>query len=147
MQLLHLEEKKADVQNMKRQLECARVVLQQKKEEEKIKKKSSMKKLGDRRSKNSAHCECVRWFRARAVRAQINEKYRLSSMNVDERALALVLKNKNFLVNQLFEVNRDQRDPKLHKSTVLPWWSGSVVDVFRCTVGCFGCFVGVWNGG
>ena len=55
-------------------------------------------------------------------------------MNVDERALALVLEKKNFLVNQLFEVNRDQRDPKLHESTPLPWWSGSVVDLFALSL-------------
>ena len=139
MQQLHLEEKKVDVQNMRHQLERARQVLQQKRQEETIRKKNAIKKLGEKLSQESS-CSCVGWFRSRAAYAQIHEKYRLSEMNVDERALTLVLKKKNFLVNQLFEVNRDQRDPKLHESTMLPWWSGSVVDLFAFSLVLFFCY-------
>ena len=138
MQNMELLERQKELYKMNDQLTASRQMLNDMKKEARSKLQESMTNFNNENLRN-------RWLifqrcKARIVEAEMAERLRLSEMNAEERDLDLVLKEKNFLIRMLFEVNSDQRDPKLHKAYPLPWWSGHVLDFFSFSLVVFFCY-------
>jgi hypothetical protein len=67
------------------------------------------------------------------------EKKRMSNMTDDEALIEEKLKKKNFIVNQLYIKNKEDRDPGFDFSPA-PWWAHTLLDFFSMTMVLFFCY-------